>query len=142
MEDWSELAGTRVLLVDDDPLIRESLMLFLGDNGVQLTNCRTLGEALEALRENCYDVLICDQYLLLSDAENAFDCIKASVPRLPRIIFTGPVSVDARTQAKLEGTVAFIPKPFSAKTITAALFSSVRRGPAWRTPERESMRRG
>jgi len=127
----SEIEGTKVLLIDDDPMIRESMTEFLADKGIRLTNCRTLSEAVEELKACCYDILLCDQYLLMDDAANAFECIKNADPGMQKIFFTGAVGVDAVTEAKMEGTVAFIPKPFSAETITDVLFRSARR----RSPE-------
>jgi DNA-binding NtrC family response regulator len=121
MDSLSGIEGTKVLLIDDDPLIGECMMPFLADKGIQLTSCQTLGEAVEATKACCYDILICDQYLLKDDAENTFDLLKNTVPPMLRVVFTGPVGVDSFTEAKMEGTHAFIPKPFSAGAIIDVL---------------------
>jgi DNA-binding NtrC family response regulator len=126
MESLSGIEGTKILLIDDDPSVRESMTQFLSDKGIELTSCETLCEGLEALKGGCYDILMCDQYLLKDDPENTFEHIKNTVPPMSRMLFTGAVGVDARTEAKMEGTDAFIPKPFSAETITDALSGYLR----------------
>jgi DNA-binding NtrC family response regulator len=120
------IEGTKFLLSDDDPSVRESMTQFLNDKGIELTSCRTLCEGLAALQGCCYDILMCDQYLLKDDPANTFDLIKNTFPPMTRMVFTGPVGVDARTEAKMEGTDAFIPKPFSAETITDVLHRYLR----------------
>jgi len=126
MDGLSGIEGTKILLIDDDSSVRESMTQFLTDKGVEITSCQTLREGLDALKGCCYDILMCDQYLLKDDPENAFDLFKNSVPPMSRMIFTGAVGVDAISEAKMEGRDAFIPKPFSAESITDALSGYLR----------------
>lgn len=126
MDTLSTIEGTKVLLIDDDRLIRESMMLFLTDKGIELTTCQTLDEALNVLKSDHFDILICDQCLLKDDRENTFDFIKDSDPGMVRVVFTSPAGVDALTEARMEGVDAFILKPFSANTITDVLLRLLR----------------
>ena len=56
----------RVLVVEDDPVQRSSLMALLGGNGVELTAVGTVGEALQQLRTSTFDCVVTD--LMLPDA--------------------------------------------------------------------------
>ncbi len=50
----------RVLLVEDDPLQRDSISRLIGDDDVEITAVEMAGEALDKLRETVFDCMIID----------------------------------------------------------------------------------
>ncbi|MGE8505483.1 MAG: response regulator [Pseudomonas sp.] len=50
----------RVLLVEDDPLQRDSVARLIGDEDIEITAVALAGEALEKLRDTVYDCMIID----------------------------------------------------------------------------------
>ena len=50
----------RILVVDDEPLIRETLAEFLTSEGFVVAACASAEEALEAAAERAYDIALCD----------------------------------------------------------------------------------
>jgi CheY-like chemotaxis protein/CHASE3 domain sensor protein len=50
----------RVLLVEDDPLQRDSVARLIGDEDIEITAVALAGEALEKLRETVFDCMIID----------------------------------------------------------------------------------
>ncbi|WP_220812628.1 response regulator [Pseudomonas paralcaligenes] len=50
----------RVLLVEDDPLQRDSIARLIGDEDIEITAVAFAGEALEKLRETVFDCMIID----------------------------------------------------------------------------------
>ncbi|MBD9413585.1 response regulator [Pseudomonas sp. PDM16] len=50
----------RVLLVEDDPLQRDSIARLIGDEDIEITAVALAGEALEQLRETVFDCMIID----------------------------------------------------------------------------------
>lgn len=56
-------AGAAVLLVEDDPDIRELLITLLKLAGFTPTACSTAEQALEQLREHAFDVVLTDYAL-------------------------------------------------------------------------------
>lgn len=50
----------RVLLVEDDPLQRDSVARLIGDEDIEITAVALAGEALEKLRETAFDCMIID----------------------------------------------------------------------------------
>lgn len=50
----------RVLLVEDDPLQRDSVSRLIGDEDIEITAVALAGEALERLRDTVYDCMIID----------------------------------------------------------------------------------
>ena len=52
-----------LLIVDDEPLIRDSLAEFLGQEGFAVVACGSAEEALVTARARCFDVALCDVQL-------------------------------------------------------------------------------
>ena len=60
---FSKLRKMKILLIDDDEWIRDSLRLFFEAERCQLLTLETAEEGLVALRENTYDIIIVDYKL-------------------------------------------------------------------------------
>jgi phosphoserine phosphatase RsbU/P len=121
MKSLSDTVEAKVLLIDDDPLIRDSMQMFLTSRGIDLTCCRKLEEGFEALSKNRYDILLCDQCFLSGDGERAFEIIKDSMPGMVRALFTDSVRIEALSEAQRLGVDLFIAKPFTAESIADAI---------------------
>ncbi|MET0312427.1 MAG: response regulator, partial [Burkholderiaceae bacterium] len=81
----------RVLLVEDDPLQRDSIALLIGDDDIEITAVETGGEALGLLRTTIYDCMVID--LKLPDMQGN-DLLKRmaseELPAFPPVIvYTG-----------------------------------------------------
>lgn len=117
----------RVLVVDDEPIIRELLEQHLVDEGFVAESAGTIGEAHACIRQQRPDAIVLDLMLparsgwdFLSD--RATDVDLAAIPVLV---------VSAATQARLDdarhlGADALLSKPFDLDDLTAALYSFVR----------------
>src|SRR5436190_23320182 len=57
------MASRRLLIVDDEPLIRETLAEYLGQEGYAVSACATGAEALALAGESRHDVVLCDVQL-------------------------------------------------------------------------------
>ncbi|MGH9392799.1 MAG: response regulator, partial [Terriglobales bacterium] len=53
----------RILVVDDEQGIRQSLAGVLGDEGLQVRTVGTAAECLQALREGSYELMLLDIWL-------------------------------------------------------------------------------
>jgi CheY-like chemotaxis protein len=81
---------TRVLVVDDEPLIACSVRAFLEDEGMEVKSVGSAEEALEQVDEGEeYDVCIMDMRLPGIDGNAAIRALHVRCPRLRFIIQTG-----------------------------------------------------
>jgi CheY-like chemotaxis protein len=111
-EDQSELEQkTRVLVVDDEPAMREILSLFLGWKGLEVKTAQNPGEALRRVSEGHLDLVILDWDLAGVEALNLLNYFKGTWPQMPVIIFTGKEADEAFLKKALTGRAdAILPK--------------------------------
>ncbi|MDP9050748.1 MAG: response regulator [Acidobacteriota bacterium] len=77
------MEGNKVLLVDDDELIRSTLCEVLGQEGFEVTSAANVPEALKLITSNVYDVLLSD--LHMPGAGDGLTVMTASNPLLPGV---------------------------------------------------------
>jgi DNA-binding NtrC family response regulator len=89
MKDYSNI---RVLVIDDEPAIRDSLSAFLEDYGFCATPCGSAEEAQSLMNENPYDVCVVDLRLPGLSGEELVMLASKSHPHQRYIIHTGSIS--------------------------------------------------
>ena len=111
---------SHVLIVDDEPEIRESLQTILEEEGYVVTSAATAAEALALIRDVAYDVVLLDIWLPDRDGLDALAEIRqldpASIPEV--IIISGHGTIEAAVRATKLGAYDFLEKPLSlARTL-------------------------
>ena len=106
---------SHILVVDDEPEIRESLAAILVDEGYTVTSAATAGEALELIRDADYDVVLLDIWLPDRDGLDTLTEIRQIEPaRVPEvIIISGHGTIEAAVRATKLGAYDFLEKPLS-----------------------------
>lgn len=109
------MSRARVLIVEDEPNIVESLNFILGRAGFDIETAGDGNEALQRLRRQKYSALILD---LMLPGINGFDVLRAvradgELRGLPVIVLTAKGQAADRQAAEAIGATAFITKPFS-----------------------------
>ncbi len=89
----------KILVIDDEPFIRESLVGFLEDCDYEVSSAESAEQALNLLRETPYDVAIVDLRLPGMNGDVFIQEINRLVPNIRFLIHTG--SVDYRLSKKL-----------------------------------------
>jgi len=112
-------AVARVLVVDDEPLIRWSLAEMLSDRGHIVTEA---GDGKEALRvvtrgANRPDVILLDYRLPDSNDLSLFAAIKRELPEIPIILMTAYGSPEITTGALALGAYRVVSKPFEVQDL-------------------------
>jgi two-component system response regulator PilR (NtrC family) len=103
---------SKILIVDDEKAIRESVSLVLSDEGYETEIASTGKEALKFLNEQDYEVLITD---LKMPEMDGIELIKKSLKICPGtsvIIITAHASVESAIEALRIGAFDYILKPF------------------------------
>ncbi len=103
--------GIRILVVDDDSLVRRSLCEVLSFDGYSCSNVGDGEEALERLKENSVDIVISDMKMPKMGGLELLKRVKAAYPKVSVIMITGFGSIEGAVVAMREGAVDYITKP-------------------------------
>ncbi|NWG04211.1 MAG: response regulator [Syntrophaceae bacterium] len=118
---FSKLRELKILLIDDDKWIRDSLSLFFESEGIFLVACETAEEGLETLRDQTYDIIIVDYKLPGMDGLEFLKRVKESHPGSMKVLLTAYKEDKVVAETNRIGVDDFIEKPFTAKTIEESL---------------------
>ena len=121
MELYSKLRDMKILLIDDDEWIRDSLTIFLDSEGCHLTAFETAEEAIRAIEKDHYDIVISDYKLPGMDGIEFFKSLERSHPHAIKIIITAYGNEAVASEARRIGINDFIEKPFTTQTIERSL---------------------
>ncbi len=121
----SLLADTQVLVVDDEPDIRDLVTFILQDYGVQVTAVSSAQEALQALSESIPDVLISDigmpktdGYMLMREVRSRSPQQGGNVPAIALTAYAGEMN---QQQAIAAGFQMHISKPVDPDVLVKAI---------------------
>jgi two-component system response regulator HydG len=111
----------KILLIDNDEWIRDSLRLFFEAEGCQLLALETAEEGLVALRENTYDIIIVDYKLPGLNGIEFLKHIRITHSDAIKILLTAYRSEPIVSEARKLDIQGFIEKPFTSETILESL---------------------
>lgn len=102
----------RVLLVDDEDIVRTTALFILEDLGYEVTTAINGQEALSIIKNNTFDLLILDMVMPQMSGEECFNRIRQDFPALPIIVASGFPQSKKVEQMLTQGVTAFIQKPY------------------------------
>jgi len=108
----------RVLVVDDEERFRLTLAKLLTVSGLEVTTLGSGQEALEALRQAPFDVIVLDVRMPGMNGIETLAEIKKINPLIEVIILTGHASVDAAVDIMKLGGYDYLLKPCSLEELT------------------------
>ena len=107
----------RVLVIDDEPNIRDTLALCLEGAGCQVQKARSSLAALEALRLAPCDLAFCDLRLGSESGLDLVPKLLAERPGLDVVVITAYATFDTAVEAIKRGAKDYLPKPFTPAQI-------------------------
>ncbi len=115
-------AGTRALVIDDDPSVAELAAEMLGLKGIEVVHAAGGREALGLIRSGCRcDVVLLDLEMPGLDGRETFRRLQEAAPDLPVILVTGSPH-DPRVAALRDaGLTTVVRKPFGVRDLLAAV---------------------
>jgi DNA-binding response OmpR family regulator len=132
-----------ILVVDDDPAMRELMAEYLADNDLRVTTASTGAEMSQVLAESVIDLVILDLRLSGEDGMQLARQLREK-SEIPVIIVTGKRDEADRVMGLEIAADDYITKPFSNRELLARIRSVLRRYQARReseAPARDSQRR-
>lgn len=124
----------RVLVVEDEPLLAESIQSVLAWRRVDAMHCGTGEEALAVLNTETFDLLLLDIRLPGMSGLDLVTEVRANpaLRRVPVVFMTGDTNPANRKEAKRLGAADFLEKPLNMDKFVACILGHLKLGPARR----------
>jgi len=107
------MAKGTILIVDDEPIVREALRDWLVDAEYDVTTAETGEEALEIFGRQDFDLVILDVRLPGKTGIRVLEEIKEAKPSTKAIVITAYASPELRTEALRLGALHYLAKPIA-----------------------------
>lgn len=117
----------RILVVDDDRAVRESLRRSLSFNGYTVDLAEDGVEALEAITHERPDAVVLDVMMPRMDGLEVCRQLRSTGDDLPILVLTARDSVSERVAGLDAGADDYLPKPFALEELLARLRALLRR---------------
>jgi DNA-binding NtrC family response regulator len=111
---------TRILIVDDDPLIRRQLQGLYVAHGYDVAAAATVEDALDKLNGAEFTIAVVDLKIPGSDGVTLTKEIRERWPNVDVIMITGYGSIKGAVEAMRQGAYDYITKPFEPDDILLA----------------------
>lgn len=107
----------KILVVDDEPLIRESLYEILRIEGYSVQMAQSGQEAVKSINSNGFDIVVTDYKLPKMSGIDLLEIIKKDHPKTEVIMITGYGSIETAVEAMKKGAYDYITKPVNDNEI-------------------------
>jgi heterodisulfide reductase subunit A len=111
------MASKPILVVDDEPIVRESIRDWLKDAGYTVITAETGEEALELVSHNDFGVIILDVRLPGKTGIKVLEEVKTVKPAIKSIIITAYPTTEIVEQAKQLGAIDYLIKPVAPDSL-------------------------
>ncbi len=101
----------RILLVDDDQIILDSLGEFLTLEGYDVVSRESIAEAIKALESDPFNLVISDVTMPASSGLELLKYVKKHFPDLVVILMTGYGTIESAVEAIKQGAYDYLTKP-------------------------------
>jgi two-component system response regulator PilR (NtrC family) len=116
----------KVLIVDDEPDIRELLEITLGRMSLETVSVADLGEARDALSSNNFNLCLTDMRLPDGDGIELVEYINSDFDEIPVAVITAHGSTETAIKALKAGAFDFVSKPVDLHKLRDLVQSALR----------------
>jgi DNA-binding NtrC family response regulator len=107
----------RILVVDDETVVRESLKDWLMEDDYEVGLAASGEEAVSIAREKSWDVILLDLKMPGMDGLETLKRLKKMMPEAEVLMMTAFATIDTAVQAMKEGAYDYLVKPFDPDEI-------------------------
>jgi two-component system response regulator AtoC len=111
----------KILVVDDEASMRHMLQLVLEKEGYQVTDCAEGGAALELLRDEPFDVVLCDIRMPGMDGRMFLEAVSRLKLTATIIMMSAYGTIDTALECMKRGAYDYIAKPFKPDEVVLTL---------------------
>ena len=116
-ENLHHLIPLRVLVVDNEPLVRSLCAVFLNSDGHSVFQAANAEEALDMTQANSYDLILLDLAMPGMGGRSLIDKLRVAGDRTPILIMTGRVEDPVGDPRELDKVIGILRKPFQKSTL-------------------------
>ncbi|HET9182909.1 MAG TPA: response regulator [Candidatus Angelobacter sp.] len=123
----SDAGKYRILVVDDEASVLITYQLILEQQGYNVAACATSGEAIRALRQRDFDLVLCDYSL--EEQHTGFEVIaeaRTRKPEVPAALLTGYATRETADEAASK-KIGIMFKPIEIEEFLATTSKMLRR---------------
>ncbi len=106
-------SGARVLIIDDDPGVSESIDLLLKPKGYLTTCADSASDGIRCALAGQIDLVVTDMRLRQGSGFDVVTAVNSSPESVPVIVMTAYSSVETAVQALRYGAIDYLIKPYS-----------------------------
>lgn len=117
----------RVLVIDDEKAIRETLSAILSDEGYAVTAVESGEEGLRRLVEESYDLVFLDVWLRDRDGLSLLEATDGRLRDVPVVMISGHANVETAVRAVRLGAYDFLEKPLSLDRVVLTAQKAIER---------------
>ena len=120
------MSNKKILLIDDEELVTKSVSRFLVREGFEVIGCRSGEEALENIKTQTIDLVICD---IRMPQQNGIETIKKirqylkehRQKQVPEVLITGYADEKVNREAEALRVADYLYKPFDLRDFLACV---------------------
>jgi two-component system response regulator HydG len=116
----------KILVVDDDMSLRKMLEAVLTDDGYEVKEADDGQQAIEAVEEQFYDLILMDIRMARMGGIEALKLIKKLSPGIPVILMTAYASVETAREALKSGAFDYLTKPLDIDELKLIIHRALR----------------
>lgn len=117
-----------VLVVDDEPVVRDGIRLLLGAAGLRVATVEDAEAALAHPALGACRMVLCDLVLPGLSGIDLLLKLRAERPDLPVVMITGYGTAENTARALRAGVADFLPKPFTESELLEVVRRALRTG--------------
>lgn len=114
----------KVLIVDDEPSIRDSLSLLL-KNSFEVFTAPNGQEALSLIENDSPDLILLDVLMPLMDGIETLKLLKERFSKIPVVMLTATNTVRTAVEAMKYGATDYLNKPFDVEELTTLIVNTL-----------------
>jgi two-component system, NtrC family, nitrogen regulation response regulator NtrX len=112
---------SRVLVIDDESAIRDSLRMTLEYEGYEFVGAATGQEGLALAEREAPDLVLLDVKMPGMDGLEVLDRLRSMNDALPIVVISGHGTISTAVEATKKGAFDFIEKPFASERVLVSL---------------------
>ncbi|MCG8486303.1 MAG: sigma-54 dependent transcriptional regulator [Chromatiales bacterium] len=119
------MSQTTVLIVEDDPALREALSDTLELSGYSVATAEEGRSALELLKHESVGMVVSDVQMQPMDGHTLLREIRKCYPDLPVLLMTAYGSIEKAVMAMHDGAADYLVKPFEAEVLVSKVAGNI-----------------